>query len=853
MFSSKQLPIFLINIAAILFISSCSGSGLSPVMPDLSTSPSIQVDMSPDTSSRMEWGLWSVAIDTGNGTVESVPLRGAMFRANVTMFLQPPAGSLSNLIFQNLDLSGWLTEGKINLDVGFAHPFPGFDEYTGFDVVGAFCHNGSNMSTYDPGVNYGKKGVDAVMLNPDGYTRWFNPSEFPQQGILGYTPGAAGTKGFIPGATISPYKYFADGIDSEETLTDFYNDPGNSNTRGYFKAGSANFRRYELQFPMDGGFPVLNFQYGVHASWEQNTLGPPWNVKDFPITANMQEPLNIAEDVSDSNLYFIDSGTYGGSFIIDIELLDHQGFQNSNGVTGEIEAVVVEAPFVPGGAVITAAPNLVPGGSSEYTSTYSIEIPDCEPSEAGEAQYLVTIISSDPTSYDSGLGAPYPDGAALASYFAGYVTIADEVGNLPPVAGTIDFYWDCDGDPCSGQIITFEISEAYDPEGQPVTVTWDFDGNFDYADDIDGDDTNLTGEYIFDTPGVYEAYCRVSDGTFDSDVGPYSVTVIDCTPDSPTVIAEVPAVNSPQNIGYDVTLNIDDGYAYIAESTGASGTLWVVDIDPPESASKHGSVDFSYLQSAIANKGAYAYIGGVYLNGISTVDCTDPDNPVVIDTYLQGLSNAFINDLDVVGDHLYAAAQWGGIMVFDITDDPPIPSFVGQTPGGFGPVVNSSTCAITPDEQWGFYADGYEINPDMDDFIKIVDLSDKSNPSVVGDVMVHYHFYSDLEVQGDYLYLHEDSYYTIFDISDLPNMPIVYSATGFGGGWSDQEISGNYAYLMKGTFGSGTLRVLDISDPANPSIFTDLTLPGGGLGGAYDCGLLYIGAGYNALDIIDLW
>jgi hypothetical protein len=94
----------------------------------------------------MLWGLWDVMIDPASGTIETVPIRGPEFTANVTVFLQPPKGSLNYLKFTNLDLTKWFDQGLIELDVGLTHPFPGYDEYTGFDVL-TTCRTSTPMPT----------------------------------------------------------------------------------------------------------------------------------------------------------------------------------------------------------------------------------------------------------------------------------------------------------------------------------------------------------------------------------------------------------------------------------------------------------------------------------------------------------------------------------------------------------------------------------------------------------------------------------------------------------------------------------------------------------------------------------
>jgi len=845
----------IVFVLAAIFLFSCSGKVSSPVIPENSNPTGHRI--SADTqNSRVLWGIWDISIDTNSGTVEAVPVRGVEFRANVTMFLQPPTGSLANLKFENLDLDDYFSDGLIELDVGLTHPFPGLDMYTGFDVLGVFMSDGSNVASYDSGTTWPLEYTDPILLNSDGYTRWFNMIEFPQQGILGYTPGAVGTQGFEPGATLNGFKYFADDLGEFDSIAEFFSTTDNCDNRGCFRPGSTNKRHYSLRFPIDGGMPVLQYQYGVFAGWEP-ALGeePGYPISDFPMSANMGEGLILSASSDDSTLYYVDGSTYGGSLVLDLEILDHQGAVNVSGVTAEIAGITVcgTEPLVPGGyqefdqAYLESVAQ--PGGPS--SSVYTIDIPDCEPSSAGDKEILVAVFSTDPSDYDSGIpGFPWPDGVPLAAYALTYANVTDSPPDLPPVGGELGLSWDCPDDPCSGHPFNMEISEAYDPDGEPVTITWDFDGDMDYTDDMDGDDTNLSAEYVYEFAGNYDCWCRIDDGSSHTDIGPFAIVVVDCTPYSPSVVKEVP-VDSGW-VSYDTTINVEDGYAYVAVSTGADGKLWVVDIDPVEDAAKVGEATWDYLQHTVAHKSTYCYIGGVYLNGISTVDCSDPSSPVIVNTYQQGLSNAMINELRVVNDYLYAAAQWGGIMVFDITD-PSSPEFVGQTPGGFGTVINSNCVAVTDDNEWGFYTDGYETNPEHIDYVKAVDLSDPTNPTVENSLEVHFHFYSDMEIQGNYLYLSESGYFTVIDISNLPDMEIVYTGTALGGNYYDSIIAGSYLYRVKGIFGNGTLQVIDIADPENPTSLLTMPINGGGMGVREYCGELYIAACYNTLDIVELY
>lgn len=150
----RSTTLFLVLILGLFGIACSSGHGTTnPVTPGL-TSAGPTVSAQANLIERDLWGWWNVAIDTATGEVEFAPFREAMFRANVTQWLQPPIGSYTNLKIIVDDMSTYFDDGRITVDVALTHPFPGFVEYTGFDVQGVFIHDGPVSDTYDPDINY---------------------------------------------------------------------------------------------------------------------------------------------------------------------------------------------------------------------------------------------------------------------------------------------------------------------------------------------------------------------------------------------------------------------------------------------------------------------------------------------------------------------------------------------------------------------------------------------------------------------------------------------------------------------------------------------------------------------------
>ncbi len=430
-------------IAALIFILGCNG-GTNPVGVDSSLSNTSQMV----GSSRTLWGLWQCYMDPDSGRFETVLLRTAAFTSNVNNLLSLTPG---NFQVSDLDASNFQTEGRLDCTVTVKHPFPGLDKFNGFDVWGVFLHNGESALGYD-GLTYGG-GPDAgeneaVLLNADGYTRWFNQPEFDGDGIplFEYWPGTPSNLP-EPTAMLNGYRIFADGLDTEQDYYEWITSFGNADNRGWFTAGAVNSRRYEFQFPIIDSSPVLNFQYAVIATWEQGDpalTGEPtiYDPGDFPTSANCEEAFFLGVTTIASDLYYAGITTYGGDFIADIEVFDWQGGSVGGlGVPNEIERIIIEGDFIPGGSHEFSQVELaaVAAAGTDNSSVFQVEILNCEPKASGEADLSVIVEAAglNGGSYNQGFPTEYPDPARRAVFMPGTVTVSDEAPIPPAVYNLI--------------------------------------------------------------------------------------------------------------------------------------------------------------------------------------------------------------------------------------------------------------------------------------------------------------------------------------------------------------------------------------------------------------------------------
>jgi len=473
--------VLLILILSFLILS-CSHN-TSPVDPGIADAPpggSTVIQTSSDPLKAC-WGIWDVYMDY-SGDFITVPLRDVMYTVNVNQYLQPPYGNLANMHVVITDESQLMSQGRVSVNVTLSHPFPDYDEYCGFDVLGVFINKGNETAKHDDDIKYASPGDNAILENSDGYTRWMNQVEFTASGIGGYTEGALGDKNAIWTATVNPFKYFCDGLGSTESIRDHYALTGSVANRGVFKAGASNTRKYDIVFPMVGGYPSARFQYAVVASWAEPVKTPPTNLPgDFPYNANLVEPFAALADIDGSTVYYNSSSDNGGDLLLTLEIFCQGARTDPDSVEGQIDEITVESPdgFIPGSSGIefgsadwTTAP-----GSTQISQRFILDCGTVDPQGPDPDDNRIFIsIRSQTGSWDTAVGTPHPTGRA--KYF--------QVFGIPMTQWSPD---------APGLVQNFEASDA-DPSlsSHRVELTWDLEPDADNYE-LEKYDYDLDGEY----------------------------------------------------------------------------------------------------------------------------------------------------------------------------------------------------------------------------------------------------------------------------------------------------------------------------------------------------------------------
>jgi len=356
------MRILILTILITALVCGCSGKGIDP------TTPYKPAASRHEQLSHAVWGLWQGVINPGEQTLQFVQVRTVDFHLNALFFLEPPP--LVNLTLESLKFIG----NNIEADIGLRHPFLGLTEFTGFDVCGILITNGSVSGFSDTKIKMAGGG-DTRLLNPDGYSRWWNPVEFPVNNgtMFSYKDGLLGTPDSKANynSTLNAYKYFCDDLGPDDPLTNV-----TLEKRGMFSPGKKNIRHYTIEIGNDG----LVFNYAVDACWLFPTGSKPWTAPDdFPPGANRPEAWRLGVTELSNSLW--NNGTScGGELHLSIDVYDW--------FNGGLNSILVESPGNFSPVTVTT-----PSGEGPGYSTYTVDITSATPQASGPMDILISVVS----------------------------------------------------------------------------------------------------------------------------------------------------------------------------------------------------------------------------------------------------------------------------------------------------------------------------------------------------------------------------------------------------------------------------------------------------------------------------
>ena len=240
----------------------------------------------------------------------------------------------------------------------------------------------------------------------------------------------------------------------------------------------------------------------------------------------------------------------------------------------------------------------------------------------------------------------------------------------------------------------------------------------------------------------------------------------------------------------------------------------------------------------VAAQGDYVYIANTY-SGLWVVDVSNPVSPTLVGT-LTGLGGE-ANDLIVQGSSVYLADGPAGLFLIDISN-PANPQLIGgvNTPGYAQEVVVQ-----------GHYAYVATAYPQYG--LQIIDISDQAHPQGVGFFATGGYSYS-VAISGNYAFVGNgiDGLY-IIDISN-PAAPAWVKGYSFHGYAHGMAIVRDYILIAWEDYVglSGGLDVVNIFDPAQPTLAGRTYTPGRGLDIVLGGNYAYFADGPSGLRVIDV-
>jgi hypothetical protein len=404
---------------------------------------------------------------------------------------------------------------------------------------------------------------------------------------------------------------------------------------------------------------------------------------------------------------------------------------------------------------------------------------------------LHVVDLSDPTSLTL-MGETDVPGTGRAVAAAGsYAYVAADVGGTDGWVYTVDVSDATDPDPV-GSYDTVGLASDVHAAGDAAYV----------ADSVAGllilDVTNPISPSLlssYPTPGSVHGVQVVSTTayllTLDEPTLDYWLRIVDVSdPTDPTPLGAYDAPDAVNDV------RVFDGMAYLA--SGSDG-LHIVDLSDPANPVPLSTSSTEWWADKVAVSDTHAYLIG---NALQIFDVSDPADPDVLGDYERP---NFV--LDVVVDYpYYYLAGWDKLWVVDMTD-PVAPAVLGSSD------LSTSNLwlrrlSLSAHPQTG---DPLIYAANQGAGVEILDVVDPSNPTLLGG----YPAPVDNEV-------------------------------------NDVFAVGPYAYVVTDDDGNGRLRILDVSNPANPDEIEVYDTPGDAQRVFVADDVAYVADGKEGLRLIDV-
>jgi hypothetical protein len=235
-------------------------------------------------------------------------------------------------------------------------------------------------------------------------------------------------------------------------------------------------------------------------------------------------------------------------------------------------------------------------------------------------------------------------------------------------------------------------------------------------------------------------------------------------------------------------------------------TLDVLNFDS-SNVSWKGNFPFgSAFGLGMSSSGDLIFVGSG--GGIYVTDVTDPSNPVVLSEIR---TRSLVDDCtyDPVNKRLYVCAYFSGIEIWDLSDL--------QNP------VRMSRIPTEPYPRSGVAYIGNYIFFTTNNNLFSYDVSDPHNPTLANELFITNALILQMYLKGNLLYIASDTQgLKLVDVSNPLSLQLIHSYAFIAG--TEFDISGNYLYAVNG--GTGIFTILDITDSLNVTFKSSLNIGG---------------------------
>jgi hypothetical protein len=219
---------------------------------------------------------------------------------------------------------------------------------------------------------------------------------------------------------------------------------------------------------------------------------------------------------------------------------------------------------------------------------------------------------------------------------------------------------------------------------------------------------------------------------------------------------------------------------------------------------------------------------GCHWEGLQIYDTRNTSSPVR-DTFLLGCDQSV--DIYIDNDRAYVANEMAGLKILDISD-PTRPKTIGSYDTTYQRPFMSSVVAR---DSFAF-VDWYAVP-----VFRAMEVSNPSKPVMLDGVDV-FNPPADMVLRDSFVYCAETYRFQIINVARPREPVLVGSCNSQDGTYFGLAVQDTLAYLI-----SGMIQVIDVSDPASPTLIGGAS--GGGHGIAVRGQLLYVPYGYDTLRV----